>query len=170
VGQGVTPIETQRLVLRKLVPVDEEALAAVLSDAAAMRWYPAPLTREQVRDWIQRQRERYPNGSGLMGVVEKQTGRLIGDCGTVWQEVDGRPELEVGYHVNRAHWNRGFATEAAKATIEYAFNRPGVDHVISLIRPENVQSRRVAEKNGLMLNRLTFWCGYNHYVYELWKK
>lgn len=169
-GQGVAPIETQRLVLRKLVPLDEEALAAVLSDATAMRWYPAPLTRKQVREWIQRQRERYPNGSGLMGMVEKQTGRLIGDCGTVWQEVDGRAELEVGYHVNRTHWNRGFATEAAKAMIEYAFDRPGVDHLISLIRPENVQSRRVAEKNGLTVNRSTVWRGYNHYVYELWKK
>jgi [ribosomal protein S5]-alanine N-acetyltransferase len=170
VGQGVTPIETQRLLLRRLLPVDEDALAAVLSDAAAMRWYPAPLTLKEVREWIERQRDRYPSGSGLMGVVEKQTGRLIGDCGTVWQEVDGRAELEVGYHVNRECWNQGFATEAAKATIECAFNRPGVDHVISLIRPENVQSRRVAEKNGLTVNRSTFWRGYNHFVYELWKK
>lgn len=142
----------------------------VLCDAKTMRWYPEPFTREQVREWIERQMGRYPSGSGLLGMVEKQSGRLIGDCGTVWQEISGRAELEVGYHVNRERWNQGFATEAARAVIDHAFEAPEIHHIVSMIRPENLQSRRVAEKNGLTVNRVVFWRNYDHCVYQLVKK
>jgi [ribosomal protein S5]-alanine N-acetyltransferase len=170
VGEGVRPIETERLLLRPLEKEDQEELAEVLCDGLTMVWYPEPFTQSNVREWIRRQMERYPSGTGLMGMEEKRTGKLIGDCGAVWQEVEGRNELEIAYHVNRERWNLGFATEAAKAMIDYAFERLGVDHVISMIRPENVQSRRVAEKNGLTVNRMVFWHDYEHCVYQLWKK
>ncbi|HTZ90075.1 MAG TPA: GNAT family N-acetyltransferase [Alloacidobacterium sp.] len=163
-------LETARLVLRLLTPEDVDDLAAVLGDAETMRWYPAPYTRKQVREGIERQMGSYPSGSGLLGMVEKQTGRLIGDCGVVWQDVEGRMEPEIGYHVHRGWWNRGFATEAARAAMDYAFGELGVDHVISMIRPENVPSRRVAEKNGLTMDRMVFWRDYDHCVYQRWKK
>lgn len=167
--QGVIRIETERLLLREMALEDEEALTAVLCDEETMRWYPAAFTREQVREWIERQMGRYLSGAGLLGMVEKKTGRLVGDCGAAWQEIEGPMELEVGYHVNRELWGRGFASEAAKEVITYGFNALGADHVISMIRPENLQSRRVAEKNGLTINRVVFWRGYDHCVYELWK-
>jgi RimJ/RimL family protein N-acetyltransferase len=158
--------ETERLVLRPLSLLDEPELAAVLSDAETMRWYPRPYTGSEVREWIERQMARYPEGSGLLGMVEKQTGRLIGDCGAVWQEVEGTAELEIGYHVNRERWGQGFATEAARKVMEYAFARFDVTKVISMIRPENVQSRRVAEKNGLAVERMVFWRDYEHCIYQ----
>jgi RimJ/RimL family protein N-acetyltransferase len=102
-------------------------------------------------------------------MVEKQTGRLIGDCGVVWQEVEDQMELEVGYHVNRERWNQGFATEAARALIHHAFTDIGVDHVVSMIRPENIASRRVAEKNGLTMSRVVFWRNYDHCIYRAHK-
>jgi RimJ/RimL family protein N-acetyltransferase len=159
-------IETDRLLLRPLTPEDETALAAVLGDAETLRWYPHPFSRDEVREWIERQMRRYPDGSGLLGLVERQTGRLIGDCGPVWQEIEGRTELEIGYHVHRERWSRGFATEAARVVMDYAFRRLDVDRVVSMIRPENVASRRVAEKNGLMLNRVILWRNYDHCVYQ----
>jgi ribosomal-protein-alanine N-acetyltransferase len=159
-------IETDRLLLRPLTPTDEPALAAVLSDAETMRWYPRPYTADEVRQWIERQMGRYQDGSGLLGIVEKQMDRLIGDCGPTWQEIEGTAELEIGYHVNRERWNRGFATEAARAVMDYAFRRFDVDHVISLIRPENTASRRVAEKNGLTMDRVIFWRGFEQCVYQ----
>lgn len=168
-GEGVTRLETARLVLRPLTPDDEDELAKVYCDAETMRWYPRPYTREKLRERIEQYVASYPSGAGLLGMVEKQTGRLIGDCGPVWQEVEGRKELEIGYHVNREWWNQGLATEAARAAIDYAFDRLGVDHVISMIRPENVQSRRVAEKNALTVDRMVFWRDYDHCVYQLWK-
>jgi [ribosomal protein S5]-alanine N-acetyltransferase len=162
----VIALETARLVLRQLTLTDEPALAAVLSDAETMRWYPRPYTAEEVRQWIERQMARYADGSGLLGVVEKQTGGLIGDCGPVWQDVEDQAELEIGYHVNRERWNQGFATEAARVVMDYAFRRFDVDRVISLIRPENTASRHVAEKNGLTLDRVVFWRDYDHCVYQ----
>jgi [ribosomal protein S5]-alanine N-acetyltransferase len=80
--------------------------------------------------------------------------------------VDGKTELEIGYHINRERWNQGFATEAARAVVDYAFRQFDVDHVISLIRPENAASRRVAEKSGLALDRMVFWRGYDTCVYR----
>lgn len=159
-------IETARIVLRPLTPEDEAALAMVLSDAETMRWYPRPFTGDEVREWIERQLGRYSSSTGLLGLVEKQTGRLIGDCGPVWQEVEGRTELEIGYHVSRERWNQGFATEAARVVIDYAFENLGVERVVSMIRPENLASRRVAEKNGLTLERMVFWRNYETCIYQ----
>jgi [ribosomal protein S5]-alanine N-acetyltransferase len=168
VGEGVTlaVLETARLLLRPLTREDEPALAAVLCDAETMRWYPRPLTGAEVGEWIERQMSRYSSGSGLLGAVEKLTGRLIGDCGVVWQEIEGRMEAEVGYHVNRARWNQGFATEAARAVMVDAFHRLDIARVVSMIRPENVASRRVAEKNGLTIDRVILWRNYDHCIYQ----
>jgi [ribosomal protein S5]-alanine N-acetyltransferase len=163
----MTTLETERLVLRPLTRADEAELAAVLSDAEAMRWYPRAFTQDEVLEWIERQIGRYEDGSGLLGLVEKQTGRLIGDCGAVWQDVEGRVELEIAYHVRRERWKQGFATEAARAMIDDAFRRFEVERVVSMIRPENAASRRVAEKNGLTVDRVVFWRGYDHCVYQL---
>jgi [ribosomal protein S5]-alanine N-acetyltransferase len=163
----VIRLETPRLILREMTPGDAPALHAVLGDAEAMRWYPRAYTFEEVEQWIDRQISRYPSGAGLLGLVLKETGALIGDCGIVWQDVEGVEEPEVGYQVLRARWNQGLATEAARAVRDYAFSVLGCDCVISLIRPDNTPSRRVAEKNGLTLDRVVFWRGYDHCVYRL---
>jgi RimJ/RimL family protein N-acetyltransferase len=161
-------IETERLQLRRLRRSDLDAMHAYLGDARTMLYYPAPFTREFVRKWIDRSEQQFRKfGYGLFGVVLKSSGELIGDCGLVWQEIDGAPELEVGYHFHRAHWGRGYATEAAQACIEYAFANAGVSHVISLIRPENVPSRRVAERNGMSLSRQVMW---KEILHDVWRK
>lgn len=162
-------LETARLVLRPLIADDEDALAEVYCDAETMRWFPAPYTRERLRNKIAEQKDHYRSGTGLLGIVRKDTGKLIGDCGIVWQEVEGSLEPEIGYRVNRDSWGHGFATEAARAMIEYAFEGLELDHVISLIRPGNMPSRRVAEKNGLTLHRVVFWRNFDHCIYKLWK-
>jgi len=159
-------IETPRLLLRPMTLADEPALSAVLSDPETMRWYPRSYTRDEVRQWIDRQIGRYRDGYGLLGMVEKKTGQLVGDCGPTWQEVESGMELEIGYHVHRARWNQGFATEAARAVMEDSFRRFPIDRLISLIRPENIASRRVAEKNGLTMDRVIFWRDYEHWVYQ----
>ena len=153
-----------------MTPDDAPALLAVLGDAETMRWYPRPYSAVEVDEAIGRQIERYRTDSGLLAVVLKESGAVIGDCGLVWQEVEGVTEPEIGYHVHRAYWNRGLATEAARAVRDYALERLGCDHVISLIRPENLPSRRVAEKNGLTLDRIVLWRSYDHCVYRIVKE
>lgn len=163
---GETVIETARLVLRPFSLNDVPALQAVIGDPIAMQWYPAPFDQKGVEAWIKRNLDRYKSeGHGLWAMVLKSSGELIGDCGCVIQEVEGKNELEVGYHVRRDLWGKGYATEAARACMEYAFNRLGVLRVISIIRPENVNSRRVAEKNGLSCEKIVFWHGYDHCIY-----
>lgn len=141
---------------------------AYLGDRETMSHYPAPFSREFVMQGIEKQLAQYAKyGYGLCGVELKSTGELIGDCGLVWQNIEGTEELEVGDHFRRDHWGHGYATEAAKACIEFAFANARVDHVISLIRPENLPSRRVAERNGLRVTRQVMWRDLLHDVWEI---
>jgi len=165
----VPSLKTPRLILRELTLEDAPALHAIWGDAETMRWYPRPYTLRETEERIARYGAQYATGAGLLGVVLRETGQLIGDCGLTWQDVEGVQEPEIGYHVHRNYQKRGLASEAARAVRDYAFETLGVDHVISLIRPENLPSRRVAEKNGLTLERVIFWHGYDHCVYRLAK-
>ncbi len=161
-------LETPRLRLRTLVPEDVDALARVLSDPETMRYYPAPLDHYGVAEWIARNCRRYEkDGHGLWAMVLKSTGELIGDCGLTVQAVDGRDEVEIGYHTRRDYWGQGLATEAARACREYGFKTLSVDRLISLIRPENLPSRRVAEKNGMHVPKQVMWRDLPHLVYAI---
>ena len=161
-------LETQRLVLREFQFEDLDALATILCDRETMRYYPVSFDRAAVADWIQRNRTRYANdGYGLWAMILKSTRELIGDCGLVTQSVDGVDEIEIGYHVRRDLWNQGYASEAARACRDYGFANLKVDHLISLIRPENHASRRVAEKNGMTIWKEVTKADLLHYVYAI---
>lgn len=162
-------LETARLVLREFTPEDTDALCEILSDPVTMRYYPAPLDRKAVEEWIERNRLRYAvDGHGLWAMILKSSGGLIGDCGLYARQiVDGVEEVEIGYHVRRALWGQGYAPEAARACRDYGFAQLEVDHLISLIRPENLQSRRVAEKIGMRLSKETVWRDLRHCVYRI---
>ena len=159
-------LETRRVILREFVVNDADALARVISDPETMRYYPAAYDRSGVEQWIDRNRARYAkDGHALWGMVLKTSGELIGDCGLIRQEVDGESLVEIGYHVRRDHWGKSLAPEAAAACRDYGFSRLGEQRLISLIRPENLPSRRVAEKIGLTLWKTTVWRDLPHCVY-----
>jgi len=164
---GVTPIlETPRLMLREFVRGDAEALATILCDSETMRFYPAAFTAAGVAEWIDRNRKRYAiDRHGLWAMVLKSSGELIGDCGLIRQKIDGVEETEIGYHVRRDLWKQGYATEAAAACRDHGFARLSVNHLISLIRPENLPSRRVAEKIGMEFWKPVLWHELPHCVY-----
>ena len=100
-------------------------------------------------------------------MVLKASGELIGDCGLARQSVDGLDEIEIGYHVRRDLWGQGYAPEAAAACRDYGFKRLGAERLISLIRPENLPSQRVAEKIGLVLWKTVTWRDLFHHVYAI---
>jgi RimJ/RimL family protein N-acetyltransferase len=83
------------------------------------------------------------------------------------QDVDGAQHVEVGYLFKSSHWHNGYATEAARACKEYAFATLGVSSVISLIRPVNLPSRAVAERNGMKIDKTTTFRGYETLVYRV---
>jgi [ribosomal protein S5]-alanine N-acetyltransferase len=161
-------LETRRLALREFLPDDLDALAKVLSDAETMRFYPAPLDRTGVADWIERNRRRCEkDGFGLWAMILKSSGELIGDCGLIRQIVDEVEEVEIGYHVRKDLWRKGLATETAQACRDYGFRTLPLDRLVSLIRPENQPSRRVAEKNGMSVWKELSWRGFPHVVYAV---
>jgi RimJ/RimL family protein N-acetyltransferase len=154
--------------MREFEPGDADALARVLSDPETMRFYPAPLDRSGVEEWITRNCRRYAEfGYGLWAMVLKSSGQMIGDCGLTVQVVDGEKEIEIGYHVRRGLWGQGLATEGANACRDYGFARLGAARLISLIRLENTPSRRVAEKNGMTIWKEVLWRDLPHLVYAI---
>jgi ribosomal-protein-alanine N-acetyltransferase len=162
-------LETDRLVLRPFAEDDVDGIHAVLGDPETMRYYPAPFTLEKSRRWIEWNLANYrDHGHGLWVLESKETGRLVGDCGLVPQTVEGRREVEVGWHVHRDHQRQGLATEAGRECCRYAFEELGMSRLISLIRPENVPSRRVAEKLGMTVEKEVPHgpgSGWPHFVY-----
>jgi [ribosomal protein S5]-alanine N-acetyltransferase len=163
-------LETERLVLRRMSMEDVPAMRLIHSDAELMWVYGGVFDEEGTRAWIQRNIDRYRNaplGLGFWAITLKNSGEVIGGGGCVWQETDRGVELEVGYQIRRDQWRRGYATEMARACIDYGFAMTDVDHIISLIRPDNVASRRVAEKNGLVVDREFDWKGTPHLVYVM---
>ena len=90
-----------------------------------------------------------------MGKCRRLDNKFLGICGLFKQNVDNVDEIEVGYRINDEFWGNGYGTEAAKGCIIYAKNILGLSSVISLILKENKQSIRVAEKNGLKLEKET---------------
>ena len=163
-------LETRRLILREFLPQDANALVLVLSDPDTMKHYPAPIDRDGIQQWIERNLRRYAeDGVGVWAMVLKTAGEIIGDCGIIRQHVEGEYLYEIGYHLRRDHWGQGLATEAAIACREWAFANLKVDRLISLIRAENVPSRRVAERNGMTIWKEVDWRGTRHYVYAVEK-
>jgi ribosomal-protein-alanine N-acetyltransferase len=164
-------LETSRLILREFRPEDVDALALTLSDAETMRFYPAPFDRVGVENWISCNLRRYrEHGHGLWAMILKSSGELIGDCGLTVQDIEGQNEIEIGYHVRRDLWGRGLATEAARACRDHGFARLPVARLISLIRPENLPSCRVAEKNGMTVWKEVTRATLPHLVYAIQKE
>lgn len=161
-------LETARLRLRRFRETDVDAVFAIIGDDVAMQYYPRTFNRRDAEEWVERNLRRYiEHGYGLFAVTLKDNDDLIGDCGIVKQHLEDETALEVGYHFRRDQWGHGYATEAARACMGLAFHDCGADKVISLIRPENVPSRRVAERNGMQLERQVTHYGLPHLVYAM---
>lgn len=145
-------LETNRLALRQLEETDFDAWSAVLGDPEVMYAYEHGFSRDEVRQWIYRQLERYAKyGFGLWAVIEKTSGELIGDCGITMQDWNGREVPEIGYHLRRDKWHQGFAIEAAAACREYGFYTLNFPELFSIIRDNNFPSQHVALRNGMAL-------------------
>jgi RimJ/RimL family protein N-acetyltransferase len=104
-------------------------------------------------------------GYGMWAVEERQSGEFIGRIGC-WNP-EGWPGLEIGWTLRREFWGHGFATEGARAAIRYAFSELHQDRIISLIRPDNLNSIRVAGRVGEQLDGEAEVMGHRTLVYSL---
>jgi RimJ/RimL family protein N-acetyltransferase len=128
---------------------DLEAMAGLLGDPEVMAYYPKPKSVEEAQAWIEWNKSNYEKHGFGLWIIETRSGQFVGDCGLTWQAVNGRAELEVGYHVRPQLQGRGYATEAAAACRDFARDVVKASHLVAIIHPDNEASRRVAEKIGL---------------------
>jgi RimJ/RimL family protein N-acetyltransferase len=165
-GVLIPELETGRLLLRGLRPEDLDAYAAMYADPDVMHFLEdgRPLDRAAAwRSMAVHLGHWSLRGYGQWALVERATGEFVGRAG-LWQP-DGWPGLEVGWVLGRRHWGRGYATEAGHAAIAHAFDALGAVRVISLIRPENDSSIRVAERLGETYERTIDLLGARAHVY-----
>ncbi len=143
-------LETERLYLRELNEADFGALCEILQDEETMYAYEGAFSDPEVREWLDRQIFRYHKWNfGLWAVILKENNKLIGQCGLTMQPWKESEVLEIGYLFNKAYWHKGFATEAARACKNYAFEALRADEVCSIIRDTNLSSQNVAIRNGM---------------------
>lgn len=141
-------LETERLVLRMFRESDTDAYAEMLADPLVMRFLGGK-TMSRAEAWRNMAMvlgHWQLRGYGFWAVEERESGVMVGRVGC-WRP-EGWPGLEVGWTLRRSFWGRGYATEAARASVEHAFAKLNQSRVVSLIAPENAASIRVAERLG----------------------
>lgn len=158
--------QTERLALRELTAGDLPELNRMLGDPEVMSYYPEPWPPPKVDAWLERNRLSYDNhGYGIWAIERKTDSTFLGECGLLWQEVEGVRDVEIGWHVHKEFWRQGIASEAAAACRDHAFEVIGLPRIISIILPTNVPSRGVAEKIGLHVGWEADFHGLHHLIY-----
>jgi ribosomal-protein-alanine N-acetyltransferase len=162
-------IDTPRLALRVFDDGDVDALEGVHGDPRVMHFsVNGPKTRDQICRFIHNMQARHQrDGHSQWAVVWKATGRCIGECGILLQDVEGAREHEIGYRLNSDFWGRGIATEAATACRDYGFVTLGFERLVSIIDPRNLASIRVAEKVGMAREKSAVFHGIPVSIYAL---
>jgi RimJ/RimL family protein N-acetyltransferase len=149
-------LETDRLILRHLLPDDLDRLFTLYSDPEIRRYFPeGTLTYEETKeelDWFLNGHPKHPE-LGLWATIHKESNQFIGRCGLLPWTIEGKYEVEVAYMIAKEYWRQGLGTEAAQAILQYGFGQLGLSRLICMIDPSNKASRRVAEKIGMSLKK-----------------
>jgi [ribosomal protein S5]-alanine N-acetyltransferase len=167
-GVPTMELQTPRLILRSFRKEDVDAMAALFANPDFMRFSLGAFTErkqtvafiEKVMDW---DRDGLPS---QFAAITRGENAIVGYCGFYHHaEVPG--EIEIGYRLPPDYWNRGLMTEAARAVRDHGFRDRKLSRVISLIHPENIPSRRVAEKNGMAIEKQITFRGFPALVYAM---
>lgn len=148
-------IVTERLLLRAWRDEDLEAFAALNADPVVMEYLPGLLSRDESDAMAGRIRDHFAaHGFGLWAVEVKapDAASFIGFVG-LWRPTwtaHFTPCVELGWRMARAYWGRGYATEAAQASMRFGFDQLGLDEVVALTVPDNLRSRAVMERLGML--------------------
>ena len=152
----MTVVETERLIIRHLVPADLDDLARIQSDPEVMHYFATGVRAldQTAADIARCQSLQDEYGYSLWATILKQNGQFLGRCGLLPQEINGQREVEIAYLIARSHWGQGLATEAATAIRDLGAQAFHITRFVSIIHTQNVASRRVAEKVGMRRERL----------------
>ena len=152
-------LETKRLLFRRLILDDLDALFALYSDKEIRQYFPdgtdGTLTYEETKEeleWFLNGHPHHPE-LGLWATIHKETNQFIGRCGLLPWTIEGRPEVEVAYLLDKKFWRQGLGTEAAQAILHYGFEQLHLSRLICLIAPNNQASAKVAINIGMTLEK-----------------
>ncbi len=147
--------ETERLILREMLPSDDEGMFALDSNPEVHKYLGnKPIkTIEQSRDMIADVRHQYIEyGIGRWAAIEKSSGEFIGWSGLKFMTTTVNQHTnfyDVGYRLRPEFWGKGYATESAKAAIKFGFTKMNLNEIIGVANVDNTQSRKALEKCGL---------------------
>lgn len=145
-------IETPRLILRGWRDADDEPFAALNADPEVMRHFPATLSREESDALADRNRLHIDDhGWGLWAVARKLDGAFLGFTGLA-RPIQPNPladEVEVGWRLAQFAWGHGYASEAARASLDFGFNELGLSRIVSFTATENLRSQAVMQRIGM---------------------
>ena len=153
----LTNQETERVKFRKLEHSDFEKWIELFKDdyvtkMLGMDEYKTPT--ERCEKWFEWTFNRYENDLGGQNVlISKENDELVGQCGLLVREVENQFELEIAYSILPKYRMQGFAIESAKKCRDFAFENNFLERLVSIIIPENENSKNVAFKNGMNFNR-----------------
>ena len=162
-------LETERLILRCFREEDIDRMMQLFANPDFMRFSPGVFTeRKQTVAFIEKvmgwDRAGIPSQFAL---APRGEATIIGYCGFFYHPEYGIEDIEIGYRLDPDYWNRGLITEAARAARDHGFRDWNLSRVISLIHPENIPSRRVAEKNGMKVEKEITFRGFPTLVYAI---
>ena len=165
----MTVLQASRLLLR--VPGEEDAdfMLKLFSDPNVNRFLLSsrPYSREIILEGIARFQACHSANKFSRWILQlKSNGEPVGHAGLLVKEIESVPELEIGYALKPSAWGKGYAFEAAAATLEYAFAKLGRDRVVAITHPENRASIRLAERIGMVNERKVLWKGKAAYLFS----
>lgn len=162
-------IETDRLLLRMIRADDLDHLASLLSDPDVVKYVGdgQPAGRDEAERALESIIKHWQtHGFGRWAVVDKSSGEFIGFGGL--RSLFGTPE--VVYHLAKAHWGRGYATELAHAAVQFGFEERGFDRIVAITKPQNAASIHVMDKLGLRFDKATRYYDIDVVQYEITRK
>lgn len=167
-------IESEKLLFRRYKDADFEFMQNMTADPEMMKYIGNGKTRDKdgalrFLYWVYQGYKNDP-ATGLLVLERKSDGKPVGHAGLVPQNIDGEDEWELGYWIAKDYWLRGYATEAAKALRDYAFEKLGKKRIVSLIHPDNKGSQKVAENCGMKWEKESLIAGKGAYVYVIHKE
>jgi ribosomal-protein-alanine N-acetyltransferase len=166
-------VETDRLILRELLPSDAEGMFQLDSDPEVHRYLGNNPIRhiDQAKQIIDHVRRQYVDvGIGRWAMEEKETGNFLGWAGLKLNRESMNNHVDyydVGYRLIKKHWGKGFATEAAKASLDYGLSRLNLNDIYGIADANNLASRKVLEKIGLQFVEAFDFEGDPHFWYKI---
>ena len=147
-------LETERLILRDFVKDDWQRVLEYQSDSLYLRYYDwaerTPEAAQEFVGWFLDHQIQNPRIKYQLAIALKSNNQLIGNCGIRMDKANA-VEADIGYELDPQHWNRGYATEAAHAIVDFGFSRFGVHRIWAHCVADNLGSAHVLEKLGMKL-------------------